>query len=211
MTTVGERRVGALAKRAGGRASPSPHAWPLVLPNAWEVASARLVVKAGFPVVATSSGAIAATLGYEDNDSMPVDETFGVIARIARSVAVPVTADVEAGSGLGRETWSRDSWTRDPSAATSRTPTTTAAPGSSTLVRTPSAYAPSVAERATFLPIQASRSWPSTPPVRKPGTPSPPSAKHSAINHGPLAEPAAPIGYKSLAIGIATGPFEPAG
>ena len=72
----------------------------MVLPNAWDVASARLVVKAGFPVVATSSGAIAATLGYEDNDSMPVDEAFGVIARIARSVSVPVTADVEAGYRL---------------------------------------------------------------------------------------------------------------
>jgi 2-methylisocitrate lyase-like PEP mutase family enzyme len=72
----------------------------LVVPNAWDVASARLVVKAGFPVVATSSGAIAATLGYEDNDSMPVDEVFGVIARIARGVSVPVTADIEGGYRL---------------------------------------------------------------------------------------------------------------
>ena len=61
------------------------------------------MAKDGFPVVATSSGAIAATLGYEDNDSMPVDEAFGVIARITRSVSVPVTADVEAGYGLARE------------------------------------------------------------------------------------------------------------
>jgi 2-methylisocitrate lyase-like PEP mutase family enzyme len=76
---------------------------PLVLPNAWDVASARLVVKAGFPVVATSSGAITATLGYEDNDSMPVDEAFAVIARITRSVPVPVTADVEGGYGLSPE------------------------------------------------------------------------------------------------------------
>ena len=52
----------------------------LVLPNAWDVASARLVEKAGFPVVATSSGAIAASLGYEDNNSMPVDEAFGAVA-----------------------------------------------------------------------------------------------------------------------------------
>jgi 2-methylisocitrate lyase-like PEP mutase family enzyme len=73
---------------------------PLVLPNAWDVASARLVVKAGFPIVATSSGAITASLGYDDNDSMPMDEAFGAIARIARSVSVPVTADVEAGYGL---------------------------------------------------------------------------------------------------------------
>ncbi len=59
-----------------------------------------MVVRVGFPVVATSSGAIAATLGYEDNDSMPVDEAFGVITRITRSVSVPVTADVEAGYRL---------------------------------------------------------------------------------------------------------------
>jgi 2-methylisocitrate lyase-like PEP mutase family enzyme len=76
---------------------------PLILPNAWDVASARLVVKAGFPVVATSSGAVAATLGYEDDDSMPVDEAFAVVARIARSVPVPVTADIEAGYGLSPE------------------------------------------------------------------------------------------------------------
>ena len=76
---------------------------PLVLPNAWDVAGARAVVQAGFPVVATSSGAVAATLGYEDDDSMPVDEAFGVIARITRSVSVPVTADVEAGYGLSPE------------------------------------------------------------------------------------------------------------
>jgi 2-methylisocitrate lyase-like PEP mutase family enzyme len=76
---------------------------PLILPNAWDVASARLVVKAGFPVVATSSGAVAATLGYEDDDSMPVDEAFAVVAGIARSVPVPVTADIEAGYGLSPE------------------------------------------------------------------------------------------------------------
>jgi 2-methylisocitrate lyase-like PEP mutase family enzyme len=73
---------------------------PLVLPNTWDVASARLVVKAGFPVVATSSGAITATLGYPDSDSMPVDEAFAVVAHIARSVSVPVTADIEAGYRL---------------------------------------------------------------------------------------------------------------
>ena len=76
---------------------------PLVLPNAWDVASAQLVERAGFPVVATSSGAVAASLGHEDNDSMPVDDAFGVIARIARNVSVPVTADIEAGYGLAPE------------------------------------------------------------------------------------------------------------
>jgi 2-methylisocitrate lyase-like PEP mutase family enzyme len=100
MTTVAGRDVSALAERADMLRRLHTDPRPLVLPNAWNVASAQLVVKAGFAVVATSSGAIAATLGYEDNDSMPVDEAFGVIARITRSVSVPVTADVEAGYGL---------------------------------------------------------------------------------------------------------------
>jgi 2-methylisocitrate lyase-like PEP mutase family enzyme len=98
-----ERDFGGLAERADALRRLHAGPRPLVLPNAWDVASARLVVKAGFPVVATSSGAIAATLGYEDNDSMPVDEAFGIIARITRSVSVPVTADVEAGYGLSPE------------------------------------------------------------------------------------------------------------
>ncbi|MBW3634158.1 MAG: isocitrate lyase/phosphoenolpyruvate mutase family protein, partial [Chloroflexi bacterium] len=46
------------------------------------------------------SGAIASSLGYEDNNSMPVDEAFGAVARIARNVAIPVTADLEAGYHL---------------------------------------------------------------------------------------------------------------
>jgi 2-methylisocitrate lyase-like PEP mutase family enzyme len=100
MTTVAGHDVGALAEQADTLRRLHTGPRPLVLPNAWDVASARLVVKAGFPVVATSSGAIAATLGYEDNDSMPVDEAFGVIVRIARNVSVPVTADVEAGYRL---------------------------------------------------------------------------------------------------------------
>jgi len=100
MTTVAARDVVALAEQADTLRRLHTGPRPLVLPNAWDAASARLVAKAGFPVVATSSGAIAATLGYEDNDSMPVDEAFGVIARITRSVSVPVTADVEAGYRL---------------------------------------------------------------------------------------------------------------
>jgi 2-methylisocitrate lyase-like PEP mutase family enzyme len=100
MTTVAERDVGALVERAEALRRLNTGPRPLVLPNAWDAASARLVVKAGFPVVATSSGAIAATLGYDDNDSIPGDEAIGVVARIARSVPVPVTADLEAGYRL---------------------------------------------------------------------------------------------------------------
>jgi 2-methylisocitrate lyase-like PEP mutase family enzyme len=100
MMTVAGRNVEALAEQAVALRRLHTSGRPLVLTNAWDVATARLVAKAGFPAVATSSGAIAATLGYEDNDSMPVDEAFGAVARITRSVSVPVTADLEAGYRL---------------------------------------------------------------------------------------------------------------
>ncbi|MFN2543951.1 MAG: isocitrate lyase/phosphoenolpyruvate mutase family protein, partial [Actinomycetota bacterium] len=50
---------------------------PLVLPNAWDADSARMVAEMGFPVVATSSSAVAAVLGFLDDDTMPPEEAFG--------------------------------------------------------------------------------------------------------------------------------------
>jgi 2-methylisocitrate lyase-like PEP mutase family enzyme len=73
---------------------------PLLLPNAWDVATARAVVAAGFPVVATTSGGVAETLGYEDHEHAPADEMLAAAARIARGVEVPVTVDAEAGYGM---------------------------------------------------------------------------------------------------------------
>src|SRR3954449_9002058 len=73
---------------------------PLLLPNVWDVATARAVVAAGFPVVATTSGGVAATLGYQDHEGAPADEMLAVAARIARDVDVPVTVDAEAGYGM---------------------------------------------------------------------------------------------------------------
>ncbi|WP_433160485.1 isocitrate lyase/PEP mutase family protein [Kribbella sp. CA-247076] len=73
---------------------------PLILPNAWDPVSARIVAEAGFPAVATSSGAIARVLGYDDGQLTPVAEMFTAVARIARAVDVPVTADLEAGYEL---------------------------------------------------------------------------------------------------------------
>jgi 2-methylisocitrate lyase-like PEP mutase family enzyme len=73
---------------------------PLLLPNAWDVMTARVVVAAGFPVVATTSGGVAATLGYEDHEGAPGDEMLAAAARIVRGVDVPVTVDAEAGYGM---------------------------------------------------------------------------------------------------------------
>jgi len=73
---------------------------PLVLPNVWDAASARVFTEAGFGALATSSGAVAAALGYADGQRTPAAEMFAAIARITRSVDVPVTADIEAGYGM---------------------------------------------------------------------------------------------------------------
>jgi len=73
---------------------------PLLLPNAWDVATARAVVAAGFPVVATTSGGVAEALGYHDHEGAPADEMLAAAARIARGVDVPVTVDAEAGYGM---------------------------------------------------------------------------------------------------------------
>jgi len=73
---------------------------PLVLPNIWDAGTARLVVEAGFPVVATSSAAVAESLGYRDHQGASAAEMFAAAARITRAVDAPVTVDAEAGYGL---------------------------------------------------------------------------------------------------------------
>src|ERR687894_66785 len=73
---------------------------PLLLPNAWDVATASAVVAAGFRVVATTSAGVAAALGYEDHERAPADEMLAAAARIANGVDVPVTVDAESGYGM---------------------------------------------------------------------------------------------------------------
>jgi 2-methylisocitrate lyase-like PEP mutase family enzyme len=73
---------------------------PLILPNAWDAASAKVLAAAGFAAVATGSAAVAASLGYDDGETAPIDEMFAAARRITGSVDVPVTVDVEAGYGL---------------------------------------------------------------------------------------------------------------
>src|SRR4051812_50067469 len=71
----------------------------LVLANVWDCASARIVAKAGFPALATSSAAVAYVYGYPDGQRISRAEMIEMVGRIARSVEVPVSADVEAGYG----------------------------------------------------------------------------------------------------------------
>ncbi len=74
---------------------------PFVLPNAWDVASARLFEDAGFPAVATSSAGVMVSRGYPDGQEMPRRELVEVVSRIASRLSVPVSADVVAGYGRG--------------------------------------------------------------------------------------------------------------
>src|ERR1700727_3397053 len=69
----------------------------LVLPNAWDAASARIFEDAGFPAIATTSAGVAFLLGYPDGQFIPPDEMLAAVKKIASSVKVPVTADLEGG------------------------------------------------------------------------------------------------------------------
>jgi 2-methylisocitrate lyase-like PEP mutase family enzyme len=73
----------------------------LVLPNAWDVASARIFASVGARAIATSSAGVAFVLGYPDGQKIPRRLMIESIARIAASVDLPVTADVESGYGPG--------------------------------------------------------------------------------------------------------------
>jgi 2-methylisocitrate lyase-like PEP mutase family enzyme len=71
----------------------------LALANAWDVVSARILEELGHPAVATSSAAVAFSLGYPDGQRISRQEMLGAVSRITRAVRVPVTADLESGYG----------------------------------------------------------------------------------------------------------------
>jgi len=71
----------------------------LLLPNVWDVASARLIEDSAYQAIATTSAGIAFSLGYPDGQEISREEMFESIARIVRAVKVPLSADVEAGYG----------------------------------------------------------------------------------------------------------------
>ena len=71
----------------------------LVLPNAWDVPSARIFENAGFDAVATSSAAMSVSLGYPDGEKIEKGELIRAIRRIANALAVPLSVDIESGFG----------------------------------------------------------------------------------------------------------------
>ena len=71
----------------------------LVLPNIWDPIGARILAAKGYPAVATASAAVSASLGYQDGEKIKRSTLIDLLGRIARSVDVPVTADIESGYG----------------------------------------------------------------------------------------------------------------
>jgi 2-methylisocitrate lyase-like PEP mutase family enzyme len=71
----------------------------LVLPNIWDPIGARILAAKGYPAVATASAAVSASLGYQDGEKINRSTLIDLLERIARSVDVPVTADIETGYG----------------------------------------------------------------------------------------------------------------
>src|SRR2546423_450890 len=77
----------------------------LVLPNAWDVASAVVMARVpGCRAVASSSAGVAGVLGYPDGERIRAREMLDMVARIAQAVEIPVTADVESGYSDSPET-----------------------------------------------------------------------------------------------------------
>jgi 2-methylisocitrate lyase-like PEP mutase family enzyme len=76
----------------------------LVLPNFWDPLGARILEAKGYPAVATASAAVSASLGYADGEKVSRSTLISTISRIAESVDVPVTADIESGYGSTLET-----------------------------------------------------------------------------------------------------------
>lgn len=92
-----------LAARADALRALHRRGRPVVLPNAWDVASAKRFAKLGYAAIATTSAGVANALGWADGEAMPPDEMFAAVGRIAAAVDVPVTADLEAGYGLAAD------------------------------------------------------------------------------------------------------------
>lgn len=75
----------------------------LLLPNAWDAGSARMLSSLGFDAIATTSGGVAWSLGYADGEAAPLAEVVAAIERIVRVTPLPVSADFEAGYGASPE------------------------------------------------------------------------------------------------------------
>src|SRR5260221_8007484 len=74
---------------------------PLVLYNAWDAGSAKSIQTAGAKAIATSSWSVAAAQGYGDGEAIPIEFAEQIVERIAATVDIPVTVDIEGGYSEG--------------------------------------------------------------------------------------------------------------
>jgi 2-methylisocitrate lyase-like PEP mutase family enzyme len=72
---------------------------PLIIGNVWNVQSAKVFEKLNFKAIGTSSAAIAHSLGYEDGEQMPFSDLLFIVERVTKSVALPLSVDIEFGYG----------------------------------------------------------------------------------------------------------------
>src|SRR5712691_11715978 len=69
----------------------------LILPNAWDAGSARLIESRGAKAIATTSAGLAWSRGYPDGDALPIEQLLSAVRAIARVIRVPLTVDIEGG------------------------------------------------------------------------------------------------------------------
>ncbi|MBI2284282.1 MAG: isocitrate lyase/phosphoenolpyruvate mutase family protein [Bacteroidetes bacterium] len=69
----------------------------VLMPNIWDVLGAKLLEDSDYPAIATASASIAFTNGYPDGECIPFTDVVPILTRIANSVNIPVTADIESG------------------------------------------------------------------------------------------------------------------
>lgn len=86
-----------LAPMSHAAAFTALHGDFLVLPNAWDAGTAKLVARAGAAAIATTSAGVAWSLGWPDGDALPVTDYLAAVTRIVASVDLPVSADIEGG------------------------------------------------------------------------------------------------------------------
>jgi 2-methylisocitrate lyase-like PEP mutase family enzyme len=68
---------------------------PVILYNAWDAGSARIVAEAGAKAIATGSASVAAAHGFHDAEALPLELALGNAARVVEAVELPVTIDFE--------------------------------------------------------------------------------------------------------------------
>jgi 2-methylisocitrate lyase-like PEP mutase family enzyme len=96
-----------LARRAEALRALHRKGEPVIMANCWDAGSAKVVVEAGYPAVATTSSGVSVALGWADGEHTPPEEMFAAVGRITRAIEVPLSADLEGGYRLAPDDFVR--------------------------------------------------------------------------------------------------------